>query len=95
MDIIDGSGLWTTGSGQAPPPPPPPAPSDDGVMLVGSSAYAERLDRLRQTDPWADLRTWWKRLRRIDAQWMSPAMLAKIEQDDLDVIELTRLTRRQ
>lgn len=95
MDIIDGSGLWTTGSGQAPPPPPPPAPSDDGVILVGSSAYAERLDRLRQTDPWADLRSWWKRLRRLDAKWLTPDQRAAIERDDQEIMDLTRLTRRQ
>lgn len=64
-------------------------------MLVGSSAYARRLDRLREMDPWADMRRWWAQLRRIDARWVLPDVAQTIERDDADIMDLTRQTRRQ
>lgn len=62
--------------------------------MLTSSAYTRRLDRLRETDPWAELRAWWKRLRRIDAEWLTPDQRAAIARDDQEIMDLTQLTRR-
>jgi len=99
VDILDSSGFWRTGdTGVIPPPPPPPVPVEtgDGIILFSSAGQYVRTHPVREpTNPWVELIAWWRRLRRIDAEWISPEMLQMIERDDQEIIELTRLTRRK
>lgn len=104
IDIIDGSLLWDGVSGGPIPPPPTPVivESADGValpglppgMLVSTTAYQRRRSRLDDLpNPWIAILRW---LRVIDdtREWTAD-YLRMIEADDMDIVELTRLTRRR
>lgn len=105
IDIVDGSLLWD-GLATTPPPPPPPAPTEtgDGVMVPGmfgpaetyisTSTYPRRRRESETENPWVALIKWLRRLRRIDDQWEISQLAKTIELDDLDVMEVTMLSRR-
>lgn len=93
MDILDGSGFWVIGTGEAPPPPPPAPPSEDGVLLTGTfrSRYAAAP---RPPNPWDDIARWLARLEASGRGWETRRQLEALDADDRDVAELGRLSRR-
>lgn len=102
MDLIDGSALWLGLPQVIPPPPPPPPVSDaDGVMVPGmfpdqlySAGHYTRINPVTErANPWRDMILWLRRLRRIDREWEISELARKIELDDLDLMELTVLSR--